>query len=67
MAEELTDMADTIVLLAWTEADGTLGRAALEALTAARSLGSEVTVGLIGGSVDAASTQVGGKDRKSVV
>ncbi len=53
-------MADTIVLLAWTEADGTLGRAALEALTAARSLGSEVTVGLIGGSVDAASTQVGG-------
>jgi electron transfer flavoprotein alpha subunit len=44
---------EKILLLAHTESDGTLAKAALEALTAAVGLGGELTVGLVG--ADAAS------------
>ena len=43
-------MADTILFLAFTEADGSLNRASLEAVTAARELGGELIVGLVGAS-----------------
>ncbi len=47
---------DTILFLAHTEADGTLSRAALEALAAATSLahelsGANMAVGLVGGRI----------------
>jgi electron transfer flavoprotein alpha subunit len=51
---------ESILLLAHTEADGSLGKAALEALTAARALGGELTIGLVGASVQAAAGQVAG-------
>jgi len=46
---------ESILLLAHTEADGTLAKPALEALTAALALGGELTVGLVGGAVEAAA------------
>ena len=46
---------ESILLLAHTEADGTLAKPALEALTAARALGGELTVGLVGGVVEPAA------------
>ena len=42
---------ESILLLAHTEADGTLAKPALEALTAALDLGGELSVGLVGGAV----------------
>jgi len=45
---------ESILVLAHTEADGSLAKPALEALAAALALGGAVTVGLVGGSVDAA-------------
>jgi electron transfer flavoprotein alpha subunit len=48
----------SVLLLAHAEADGTLAKAALEALSAALSLGGELTVGLVGGSVEAAANHV---------
>ena len=51
---------ESILLLAHTESDGTLGKPALEALTAALALGGEVTAGLVGGQVDAAAGQAAG-------
>jgi electron transfer flavoprotein alpha subunit len=47
---------ESILLLAHTEADGTLAKPALEALTAALELGGELTVGLVGGAVEAAAS-----------
>jgi electron transfer flavoprotein alpha subunit len=49
---------DAILLLLHTESDGTLARPALEALTAACSLGGELTVGLIGSAVQPAANQI---------
>jgi electron transfer flavoprotein alpha subunit len=54
---------DTILLLAYTEADGSLGKPALEALGAAKSLlaaltGSTFVVGLVGEHVAPAANQI---------
>ena len=49
---------ETILFLAHTEADGTLAKPALEALGAARSLGGNLVVGLIGENVQAAASQI---------
>jgi len=49
---------ESILLLAHTEADGALAKPALEALTAALELGGELTVGLVGGSVEPAANLV---------
>ena len=46
---------ESILLLAHTEADGALAKPALEALTAALALDGELTVGLVGGSVESAA------------
>jgi electron transfer flavoprotein alpha subunit len=49
---------EPILVLAHTEADGSLGKPALEALGAALALGGEVTVGLVGASTQTAANQV---------
>jgi electron transfer flavoprotein alpha subunit len=46
---------ESILVLAHTEADGSLAKPALEALAAALSLGGPVTVGMVGATVDAAA------------
>jgi electron transfer flavoprotein alpha subunit len=56
---------ETILFLAHTEADGTLGRAALESLTAANQLaaaleGSSLIAGLLGSQTEAAAGAVAG-------
>jgi electron transfer flavoprotein alpha subunit len=53
---------ETILLLAYTEADGSLPKAALEALTAARAEmgGAKFCVGLVGATVQAAADQIAG-------
>ncbi len=48
-------MPETILFLAYTEADGSLSRTALEALAAAESLDGDLIVGLVGGTVSAAA------------
>jgi electron transfer flavoprotein alpha subunit len=49
---------ENILFLAFTESDGTLSKAALEALGAAIELGGTLTVGLIGGQVQPAANAV---------
>ncbi len=51
---------ETILLLAHTEADGSLGKPALEALNAALGLGGALTVGLVGAVTQAAADQIAG-------
>ena len=51
---------ETIILLAHTEADGSLGKPALEALGAAVGLGGALTVGLVGALTQAAADQIAG-------
>ncbi len=51
---------DTILLLTPTEPDGSLPRAALEALSAARAAGGAITVGLFGGRTGPAAAQLAG-------
>ena len=51
---------ETALVLAHVEADGTLGKPALEALAAAKSLGGEIVVGLVGGTAQAAADQIAG-------
>jgi electron transfer flavoprotein alpha subunit len=46
---------DTILLLTHSEADGSLPKAALEALAAAKGLGAPVTAAIFGGNVDPAA------------
>ena len=46
---------DTILLLTHSEADGSLPKAALEALASAKALGAPVAAGVFGASVNAAS------------
>ncbi len=48
---------ESILVLAHTEADGTLAKPALEALAAALALGGELTVGLVGRQVQPAADQ----------
>ena len=49
---------EPVLLLAHTEADGTLAKPALEALSAALALGGPLTIGLVGHHVQAAADQV---------
>ena len=49
---------ENILLLAHTEADGSLGKAGLEALATALELGGAVTVGFVGAATDAAAGQI---------
>ncbi len=51
---------ESILLLAHTEADGSLGKPALEALGAAVALGGALTVGLVGATTQAAADQIAG-------
>jgi electron transfer flavoprotein alpha subunit len=57
-------MADTLLYLAHTDDDGSLGKAALETLTAAvetsGAIGSTLLVGLIGGDVQSAADSISG-------
>ena len=49
---------ENILLLAHTEADGSLGKAALEALATGLSLGGALTVGLVGEATQPAADQI---------
>ncbi len=49
---------ENILLLAHTEADGSLGKAPLEALTTALALGGRLTVGLVGAATQQAADQI---------
>jgi len=51
---------ETVLVLAHVEADGALGKPALEALTAAKSLGGTLMAGLAGGAPEAAAEQMAG-------
>jgi electron transfer flavoprotein alpha subunit len=51
---------ESILLLAHTEADGSLARPALEALAAAKNLGGPLHIGLVGAQVQPAADQVAG-------
>jgi electron transfer flavoprotein alpha subunit len=51
---------DTILLLTHTEADGALPRAALEALSAAKTLGAPVAAAVFGAATGPAIAQLGG-------
>ena len=51
---------EPVLVLAHTEADGTLAKPALEALAAALALGGELTLGLVGAEVRAAADQTAG-------
>jgi electron transfer flavoprotein alpha subunit len=53
-------MSETVLVLAYSEEDGGLGRAALESVTAARSVGGTLVIGLIGGETHRAAGQVSG-------
>lgn len=53
-------MSTTILFLAHTELDGSLSKAALEALETARGLSGELVVGLMGGNVQSAANAMGG-------
>ncbi len=48
---------ESILVLAHTEEDGSLGKPALEALAAARALAGELTLGLVGRQVQPAASQ----------
>jgi electron transfer flavoprotein alpha subunit len=50
---------ETVLVLLHTEADGSLSRSSLEALSCAMQLASEVAVGLVGSSVQAAADAIG--------
>ncbi len=49
---------DSILVLAHTEPDGSLAKPALEAITAAKELGGEFSVGLIGAETETAARQI---------
>ncbi|HBY61983.1 MAG TPA: electron transfer flavoprotein subunit alpha [Solibacterales bacterium] len=56
-----------VLFLGHTEADGGLAKGALEALEAARGLGGELAVGLVGATVDAGAIGACGASRYLVV
>ena len=49
-----------VLFLSHTESDGSLGKAACEALGAAKGLGGDLTVGLYGAEVEKAANQIAG-------
>jgi electron transfer flavoprotein alpha subunit len=51
---------ENILLLAHTEGDGSLGKAGLEALATALTLGGALTFGLVGAATDRAAEQIAG-------
>ena len=51
-------MSETVLVLAYSEEDGELGRAALESVTAACSVGGTLVIGLIGAKTHRAAEQV---------
>ncbi len=51
---------DTILLLTHAEADGSVPKAALEALSAAKALGAPVVAGVFGGTVERAAASLAG-------
>lgn len=51
---------ETILVLLHTEEDGVLRKQALETLEAAKALGGQLQVGLVGGSIQNALTQIAG-------
>ena len=51
---------EPILVLLHTEADGTLAKPALETVTAALELGGPLTIGLVGGGIQAAADQIAG-------
>ena len=51
---------ETVLFLAHTEAGGALGKTALEALEAARSLGGTLVAGLLGDDVEGAADAIAG-------
>jgi electron transfer flavoprotein alpha subunit len=51
---------DTILLLTHADADGSVPKAALEALSAAKALGAPVTAGVFGGTVEKAAASLAG-------
>ena len=51
---------ENVLLLAHTEADGSLAKAGLEALATALGLGGALTVGLVGAATQAAAGQIAG-------
>jgi electron transfer flavoprotein alpha subunit len=51
---------ESILLLIHNEADGSLPKAALEAVSAAQSLGGNLTVGMVGGEVQTAANRLAG-------
>jgi electron transfer flavoprotein alpha subunit len=51
---------ETILVLGHTEADGSLARPVLEAIAAARNLGGELHIGLIGAQVQPAADSIAG-------
>jgi electron transfer flavoprotein alpha subunit len=58
---------ESILLLAHTEPDGTLGKPALEALTAALALGGELAIGLVGADTQAAANQLASAGAKRIL
>jgi electron transfer flavoprotein alpha subunit len=58
---------DNVLLLTHTEPDGTLPKAALEALSAARAAGGTLSVGLFGASVEKAAAQLAGAGATKVL
>ena len=58
---------DSILLLVHTEADGSLGKAALEGLTAALALGGDLSIGLVGASVQPGADQIASAGAKRIL
>ena len=58
---------ESILLLAHTEADGTLAKPALESLTAALALGGELSVGLVGTAVESAAKVAAGAGARRIL
>ncbi len=58
---------DTILLLTHADADGSVPRAALEALSAAKALGAPVTAGVFGGTVEKAAASLAGHGLQKVL
>jgi electron transfer flavoprotein alpha subunit len=58
---------ESILLLLHTEPDGSLAKPALEALTAALSLGGDLTVGLAGASVQPGADRIAGAGARRIL
>jgi electron transfer flavoprotein alpha subunit len=58
---------ESILLLVHTEPDGSLGKAALEGLTAALALAGDLSVGLVGAGVQPGANQIAGAGAKRIL